>query len=171
MLDVELVARLELLDSLDNLAQAALFAHLLGGKVGVASGAVPVSGNDFGVERNVQTKQLTQAMHNVARNPQLIANCDSLHRPNLKLPLRRHHFGIDARHLNSRIEARLIETDEKRNNQNVATSHLVVRFHKASSKNAVNSVAAIVGSLSSRIAASGPAQRALEAREQRVLLL
>ena len=46
----------EALDGGQNVGQSALFAHFVGGEVGVAAGTVPVAGHWLRVERDEQTE-------------------------------------------------------------------------------------------------------------------
>ena len=51
-----------------------LFAHLLGGKVGVQARAVPVTGDGLRVDRDLDAKVLGDAVQQEARHPELVAH-------------------------------------------------------------------------------------------------
>lgn len=51
-----------------------LFAHLLGGEVGVQAGAVPVAGDGLRVDRDLDAKVLGDAVQEEARHPELVAH-------------------------------------------------------------------------------------------------
>mmetsp|Transcript_4242 Transcript_4242/g.13644 ORF Transcript_4242/g.13644 Transcript_4242/m.13644 type:complete len:385 (-) Transcript_4242:10-1164(-) len=134
---------------------AASLAHLLGGEVGVAAGAVPVAVDGLRVEGAVDAEILAHALQDVARDHQLVGRGDANARPNLVLPLARHHLGVGARDGDAGVEA-----------------SLVVRLGDGAAKGAVGASAAVVRALRAREAALRPSERRdFVEVEERVLLL
>eukprot|EP00965_Chrysotila_dentata_P254647 6211947-Pleurochrysis_carterae.AAC.7 len=76
---------LEVGDLLDD-CESALLAHLLGGEVGVAAGAVPVARDGLGVERAVDVEVFAHAVEDVARDGQLVRGVDAGARADLRNP-------------------------------------------------------------------------------------
>merc|ERR1719324_174349 len=101
--DVLLMLLLELLDRLDDLAVGLAFplplvvriAHRESGEVRVAPGTVPITRPRLRVEGHSNSVVLTNALHDVARNPHVVAAVDTLARSHLVLPLPRHHFRVE----------------------------------------------------------------------------
>uniref|UniRef100_A0A182IN69 Uncharacterized protein n=1 Tax=Anopheles atroparvus TaxID=41427 RepID=A0A182IN69_ANOAO len=103
-LDVLVMLGRELLDgSLDRL-DAALGTHRFGGEVAVAAGPVPVALHRLRVERHDDAVVLGDAPQNVARQPEVVRALHAECRPDLVLPLRRHHLSVGAGELDARIQ-------------------------------------------------------------------
>jgi len=95
----------ELLDgSLDGL-HTALSTHGSGTVVGVASGAIPLAGQGFGVERDLDIPLLGKTDEEVAGHPEVVTHLNTHARANLELPLGRHDLGIDTANLDARVQA------------------------------------------------------------------
>ena len=69
------VTGLELLHGGLDVLDATLSAHLLGGDVGVQTGAVPVAGDGLGSEGDLDTELFRDAVEDVTRHPELVAHC------------------------------------------------------------------------------------------------
>ena len=95
----------ELFDSsLDDL-HATLDTHGSGTVVGVASSAVPFTGQRLGVEGDLDTPLLGETDEEVTGHPEVVAHLNTLARANLELPLGRHDLGIDTADLDTGIQA------------------------------------------------------------------
>lgn len=95
----------ELLDgSLDEL-HAALCAHVLGGEVGVEAGTVPVARDGLRVDRHLGAELLSDAVEQESSEPEVVTHLNAEARANLELPLSGHNLGVDARDVNTRVEA------------------------------------------------------------------
>jgi len=102
--DVLVVLLGELFDSsLDDL-HATLDTHGSGTVVGVASSAVPFTGQRLGVEGDLDTPLLGETDEEVAGHPEVVAHLNTLTRTNLELPLGRHDLGIDTANLDTSIQ-------------------------------------------------------------------
>lgn len=96
------------LDRCLNRLHATLDTHLLRAEVAVAASTIPVTRERLRVERNLDTPLLRNANEKVASHPKMVTHLDTLARTNLELPLRRHDFCIDARNVDSGIQARAV---------------------------------------------------------------
>lgn len=74
-------------------------------EVGVAAGAVPVTGDGLGVERDDDAELLAHALQDVAGHPHLVARGDALRGADLVLPLAGQHLAVDARDLDAGVQA------------------------------------------------------------------
>jgi len=70
----------------------------------VATSAVPVSLEGFGVERDLDTPLLGNTDKEETSHPEMVTHRNTLTGPNLELPLRWHHFGIDTTDVDTSIE-------------------------------------------------------------------
>lgn len=76
--DVHSVALLQLGDLvLDGLPASAGGARGIGGVVAVAAGAVPVARDGLGIKGDLHVVELSQAVHDVPRHPQVVAHLDA----------------------------------------------------------------------------------------------
>ena len=104
--DVHGVARPQLLAvRLDDVPAAGVGARLLGREVAVAAGAVPVAGDGLGVEGHLDIEHLADAVHDVARHPQVVSHVDAGAGANLVLPLGGQHLAVDARDVDAGVQA------------------------------------------------------------------
>ena len=78
---------------LDDLV-ATVFAHGLGGKVGVRASPVPVALFRLGIEGDDDVEVFGDAVQQPASDPQLVSNFEGAQWANLEFPLARHHFGV-----------------------------------------------------------------------------
>ena len=108
LLDVLLVVRLKLLDSILDVLHATLETHLLGGEVAVEASTVPVSLDGLGVPGNARTEVLSDAGEEEASDPEVVTHLNALARTDLELPLTGHDLGVGARDLDTRVEAGLV---------------------------------------------------------------
>ncbi|KAI3479577.1 hypothetical protein L1887_58390 [Cichorium endivia] len=139
--NVLVVALGELLDgSLDGL-HAALLAHRVGRVVGVAASTVPVTGDGLGVERDLDAPLLSHADEEVARKGEVVAHLDTLARADLELPLGRHDLGVDARDVDTGVEA-----------------GAVVGLDEVTGEDLAGTGTAVVGTLGAGETALGPAR-------------
>merc|ERR1719171_900194 len=163
-LDVLHVLRRELLHRRDDLAvglvrlspRVARVAHANGREVRVAAGAVPVARPRLRVESHSHLEILTDPLHDVARHPHMVAAVDANTRPDLVLPLARHHLRVRSG-----------------DGQPSAAAVLVVRLRDGAAKGHLVAAAAVVGALRTlRLALVREAERdLLPGLEERVLLL
>lgn len=72
--NVLLVAALELLDSSLDVLHASLFAHLLGREVAVKTSSVPVTWDWLGVERDLGTELLGNAVEKETGKPKVVTH-------------------------------------------------------------------------------------------------
>jgi hypothetical protein len=72
--NVLLVAALELLDSSLNVLHASLLAHLLRREVAVKTSSVPVTWNWLGVERDLGTELLSNAVEKETGHPEMVTH-------------------------------------------------------------------------------------------------
>jgi hypothetical protein len=100
-----IVALRQLLYGLVYGLNAARLTHLLGGIVGVATSTIPVALERLRVEGDLGTPLLCDADKEVAGYPELVPHGNTLARPDLELPLRRHDFCVDTADLDASIEA------------------------------------------------------------------
>lgn len=103
--DVLVVPLRELLDGGFDVLHASGLAHLLGGEVGVASGTVPVTGERFRVEGDLDAPFFGHTDEEEASHPEVIAHVDALAGTDLELPLRGHDLGVDTRDGHAGVEA------------------------------------------------------------------
>ena len=73
--DVLLVARLKLLDRCLDVLHAAGLAHRQAGEVAVQASSVPVAGNRLGVEGDLGTELLSDAVQQEACAPEVVTHC------------------------------------------------------------------------------------------------
>jgi hypothetical protein len=151
VLDVQVVALAERLGRRD--AGVVVLPHLIGREVRVRSGTVPVAAHGLGVQRRADAEVLADAVQEPAREPQLISDLRCVHRTDLELPLPGHDLGVDARDLETRLEA-----------------HVEVLLHHGTAEHLVRTDPAVVATLRGREPLLREAERA-RALEERVLLL
>ena len=94
---------------LDDVPAAGGDAGLLGGVVGVASRAIPVPRDGLRVKGDLDVEHLTDAHHDVAGHPQVVAHVDANAWPDLVLPLGRQHLAVDARDVDAGVQAQPVE--------------------------------------------------------------
>lgn len=89
---------------LDGLHSSGL-THSLGGVVGVAASAVPVTGKRLGVEGDLDAPLFGDALKEVAGHPEVVTHGDTLTRADLELPLGGHDLGVDAADVDTGVQA------------------------------------------------------------------
>ena len=102
--DVLRVPLRKLLDSSFDVLNAARFAHLLGAVVAVTASTVPIALERFGVEGDFDAPLLGDTDEEVTSHPEVVTHGNALARADLKLPLSRHHLGIDAADVDTSVE-------------------------------------------------------------------
>jgi len=103
--DVLVVPLGELLDGgLDDFDSSG-FAHRLGGEVGVATSAVPVSLEGLWVEGDLDAPLLGHTDEEVAGHPEVVTHGDTFTGADLELPLGGHDLGVDTRDVDAGVEA------------------------------------------------------------------
>lgn len=152
--NVLVVALRELLDSSLDRLHTALFAHGSGRVVGVATSAVPVTGDSLGVERDLDTPLFGNSDEEVTGKSEVVTHLDTLARADLELPLSRHDLGVDARDVDTRVEA-----------------GTVVGLDKVTGKYLTGTGTAVVRTLGARETTLGPTVRAVVHVKERVFLL
>ena len=95
----------ELLDGIFNSLHSSRFTHGLGGVVGVAPSAVPVTRERLGVERDFDAPFFGNADEQEASHPEMVTHGDTLARPDLELPLRRHNLCVDPGDVYASVQA------------------------------------------------------------------
>ena len=153
-LDVLGVLGLELLAGGDDVLDATLLAHVLGGEVGVAAGAVPVSGDGLGVNGDDDAKVLGDLVEDEAGHPEVVANVNAAAGADLELPLGGEHLSVGAADLDASVEA-----------------GLVVGLNNVAAKDTVSAHTAVVGTLGGGETIVGPAKGTAIDGEEGVLLL
>ena len=103
--DVLVVTLAQLLDRRLNVLHSSGLTHSLGGVVGVASGAVPVTLERLGVEGDLDAPRLGNADEQIARHPEVVTHGDTLARADLELPLRGHDLSVDTGDVHAGVEA------------------------------------------------------------------
>ena len=79
-----------------NGLHATVGTSLVGGHVGVQTGAVPVTRNGFRGKSNLGTEFLGHTVQQETRHPELVAERDAGAGTDLVLPLCGHDFGVGA---------------------------------------------------------------------------
>ena len=92
---------LQFLASGQNMSEPIRRPHFGGGKVGMASGPVPVALVWFGVKRGPATVFLGNYAQEVARDNEVIAYFHGVASADLEFPLGRHDFGIGPANLHA----------------------------------------------------------------------
>ena len=156
--DVEFVVLVEVFHHVfDVLHAAGTSAHSLGRVVAVTSRTIPV-GEQLGSERYDHIEVFSNTLNEVAGDPQMVTNIDTLARTDLILKLTRHYFDISSRNVDTSEEA-----------------SLVVRISNSATVASVGTNGAVVGTLLTRVTIVGPAKRLLSelsgVSEESVLLL
>ena len=103
--DVFNVTLRELLNGLLDDLESTLLTHCLGGVVGVASGAVPVTLERLRVEGDLDAPLFGYTDKEVSGHPEVVTHRNALTRPDLELPLRRHDLRVDTGDIDTRIQA------------------------------------------------------------------
>ena len=94
--DVLCVGFAELVDgSVDGL-DATFLAHGLSGEVSMRTSPVPIATDGLGLESDSDAEILAEAVKEPASSQQAVPELKWANRPNLELPLRGHHFSVDA---------------------------------------------------------------------------
>lgn len=137
-----------------NGLHATLSTSLLGGNVGVQTGAVPVTRNGLGGKSDLGTKLLGNAVEDKARNPELVAKLDVFARANLVFPLSRHDLGIGSGDVDVGVQA-----------------GLVVRLDNVTAEDLASAYTAVVWALRGGEAVLGPAIGPAKLVEEGVFLL
>lgn len=106
--DVFIVPLGKFFDGLLDGLNASRLTHGFGGIIGVATSTVPVTLEGLGVERDLDTPLFGDADEEVASHPEVITHGDTLARPDLEFPLRRHHLGVDTADVDAGVEASAI---------------------------------------------------------------
>jgi hypothetical protein len=140
--NVLLVAFAELLDGSVDILQSSLCAHLFGGVVGVTSCSVPVSWHGLRVEGHYHAEFLSESVHDVARDPQVVTDFYAQAWAHLVLPLARHDLRVDSSDLDPCIQA-----------------CSVVCLNEGASECLISPSTAVIGSLGSGVTSSGPPER------------
>jgi hypothetical protein len=153
-LDVLEVALLELLDHLLDGLHAALGTGLVRRVVGVASGAVPVTLEGLGVERDGDAPLLSDADEEEAGEPEVVTHVATLAGTDLELPLRRHDLGVDTRDEDTGVKA-----------------GAVVSLDHVASEDLAGSDTTVVRTLGTGETSNGPSVRTTVVAEDGVLLL
>lgn len=102
------MAGFQLLDGRLNVLHATLIAHLLGGEVAVQTGTVPVTGHGLGRHRDTGAKDLSSAVEEETRDPELVTHGNALARTDLELPLGGHDLGVGAGDVDASVQACLV---------------------------------------------------------------
>ena len=152
--NVLLVALAEALNgSLDGL-HTTLFAHRQRREVGVAASAVPLTRHSLRVHRHIHTPFLSDTVEQVAGHREVVTHLNALARTDLELPLRWHHFSVDARVVDTGVKACTVVSLDN------ITTHDTARADTT-----------VVRTLRSGETALGPAIRTAISAHKRVLLL
>ena len=88
--------RSKALEGLDDLVVSTVRAHGLGREVGVAAGAVPVTGDGLGVPGDNDSELLAHAEEYVAGHPYVVSGVDSCAGTDLVLPLSGHDLAVNS---------------------------------------------------------------------------
>lgn len=152
--DMLLVSGSKLLDGILDVLHSTGLTHALGGNVSVAASTVPVSLEGLGVERNLDTKLLSDSVEEVSGHPELIGHGDTLARANLVLPLRRHDLSVDTGDVDTGVE-----------------TGSVVCLNNVSGENLAGTDTTVVRTLGSGETVLGPSDRVISLVEHGVLLL
>jgi len=145
----------QLLDGGIDFLQATVLTHGLGAVVGVATSAVPVTlGDGLGVEGDDDGESLSESVHEVTGNPEVVTDGDTQAGTNLELPLAGHNLSVDTSDLHTSVQA-----------------GSVVGLNQGTSEDLVDTNTAVVGTLGGRETATGPAEGGTIDGEQGVLLL
>jgi len=92
--NVLLVATLKLLNGSLNVLHTTWLAHLLAGEVAMKTGSVPVTWDWLGMERDLGTEFLGNAVEKETSKPEVVAQLNTIARTNLEFPLSWHNLGI-----------------------------------------------------------------------------
>jgi hypothetical protein len=104
---------------------ATLLTHRLGGEVGVASSAIPITSQGLGVERDLDTPLLGNADEEVAGHPEMVTHINARARANLELPLRRHDLSVDTADVDTGVEAGAIVSLDQVTGENLASTYVM----------------------------------------------
>ena len=118
--DVLVVTLAQLLDRRLNVLHSSGLTHSLGGVVGVASGAVPVTLERLGVEGDLDAPLFGYTDKEVSGHPEVVTHGDSLTRADLELPLRGHDLCVDARNVDTGVEAGAVVGFDKVTSEDLA---------------------------------------------------
>lgn len=93
------------LDRALDLRDAALLSHRQRGIIGVSASPVPIARHGLRVEGDDNAEVLCHAVEDESGHPQVISHLYAFARPDLILPLGRHHLGVGACDLDARVKA------------------------------------------------------------------
>lgn len=124
----------------DVLHALSTVSHGLGGVIAVAARSVPVV-EELGCKRNIDVVVLSNSLDQVAGDPQVVTDIDTLAWADLVFELTGHHFDVGARDGHSSIQASLV----------VGVSDCAAEAHVGSNR-------AVVGTLGTRVTIVGPAK-------------
>lgn len=145
----------KLLNGLFNGLHSSWLTHGLGGVVGVATSTVPVTLSEWlGVEGDLDAPLFGDADEEEASHPEVVTHGDAFAWADLELPLRRHDLGVDARDIDTGVEA-----------------SAVVGLDEVAGKHLAGSDTAVVGALGTRETALWPSEWSVIGVEESVLLL
>mmetsp|Transcript_16945 Transcript_16945/g.36652 ORF Transcript_16945/g.36652 Transcript_16945/m.36652 type:complete len:215 (-) Transcript_16945:484-1128(-) len=140
---------------LDDVPATGCRAGALGGVVGVAARAVPVTGDGLGVKGHLHVVLLAHPVHEVPGNPQVVAHVNAGAGADLVLPLGGQHLTVHTRDVDASSQTQPV----------VSLADIPADRHTSTSR-------AVVGALRSGVTALRPAQGPLGLGvEQGILLL
>jgi len=148
------VTEAHLVDGFLDRLDTAFGTHGSSAVVCVAAGAVPVTRDGLGVERDDDAKVFRDSVEEVTGHPEMITHVDALAGTDLELPLTGHDLGVDTRDGDTGVEA-----------------GLVVGLDDVTTKNLLGTDTAVVRTLRAGETALWPAENLTVDVEKGVLLL
>jgi hypothetical protein len=152
--NVLLVTALKLLDSSLDVLHTTWLTHLLAGEVAVKTSTVPVTWDWLGVERDLSTELLGNAVEKETSQPKVVTQLNTLARTNLEFPLSWHNLGVGTRDLDTGEQA-----------------SLVVRLDDVSAVDLASTNTTVVWALWTWETSNGPSIRFVKHVEESVFLL
>ena len=152
--NVLLVALAETLNSGLNRLDTTFVTHSLRREVCVTASTIPLTWHSLRVHRNAHTPIFSNAVQEETSHRQMVTHLNAFAWTNLELPLRRHHFRIDTRVVDTSVKTRT-----------------VVSFNDVATNHTARSDTTVVRALRTREAAYRPAKRPTIGTHERVLLL